>query len=241
MHCPNCRHILTVVQLESVQVEHCNNCGGTLFEANEINRITLKDALRLQLMKSTDVLDAGPKLSPRDNSPLVRIDTDSIPQHITLLQSASSGEVFAYADDLVAFKQAQDAKINYFRTWNIPVPNIAQLMVFSFALFASVGLAYFASLMSQPATRTSKAQTLCTGGVGIVQTDKATFATCTTTVNLECKVTAKCSNGSEVPLACQGSTYLGTIPAGCQDIQFRYEGVDGVLETEWEPLQNPLR
>ncbi len=234
MHCPNCRHILTVVQLDEIQVEHCNNCGGSLFEANEINRITLKDAQRLQLMKSTDVLDAGPKVSPRDNSPLVRIDTPSIPQHITLLQSASSGEVFAYADDLVAFKQAQDAKINYFRTWNIPVPNIAQIMVFSFALFASVGLAYFASLVSQPSTRTSQAQTLCAGEVGIVKTDKATFVTCTTPVDLDCNVKATCKNGTQVPLTCQDSTYLGTIPAGCQEIQFSYEGKDGVLETEWE-------
>ena len=54
MHCPNCKHILTTVTLENIVIEHCNYCGGSLFEENEINRITEKDAEKLALMKQSD-------------------------------------------------------------------------------------------------------------------------------------------------------------------------------------------
>ncbi|KXK11232.1 MAG: hypothetical protein UZ22_OP11002000438 [Microgenomates bacterium OLB23] len=110
MHCPNCHHILVKVLLDSVEVDHCNFCGATLFDMNEINRITLTDARRLAEMKQSDVISGEEKLSPRDGSPLVRITNDAIPQFVTILHSPTTGEVFAFADDLVNFKKGAKCK-----------------------------------------------------------------------------------------------------------------------------------
>lgn len=237
MHCPNCQHILTQVELENVQVEHCNNCGGSLFEANEINRITRKDAERLSMMKLTDVLSNGTKISPRDGSPLIRIDSPSIPQHVILLQSKATGEIFAFADDLIAFKDAQDAKVNYYRSWKIPMPQISQVMVFSFAILASAGLAYFASLLSTPQTQTTQAQTLCEGGIGQVQLDAGHVVSCTTMLDLGCTLKATCQDGTELPLTCSGKTYFTTAPSSCTHVQFTYTDGTDSLSTPLESLR----
>lgn len=237
MHCPNCKHILTLVELENVQVEHCNNCGGTLFEANEINRTTQKDAQRLSMMKLSDVLSGGDKVSPRDGSLLTRIDSPSIPQHVTLLQSKSTGEIFAFADDLLAFKDAQDAKVAYYRSWKIPMPQISQVMVFSFAILASAGLAYFASLLSQPQTRSTQAQTLCEGGIGQVKLESGHVVSCTTLLDLKCALKATCQDGTELPLTCSDKTYFTTTPASCTHVRFTYTDGTDSLSTTLEELR----
>ena len=238
MHCPNCRHILTKINLNGIEVDHCNSCGGTLFEANEINRITLKDAQRLSLIKQTDVISATEKISPRDGSILKRIDAQSIPKHVTLLQSSSTGEVFAFADDLIEFKNAQDAKVNYYKAWQIPMPPVKNVLVFSFALFASATLAYMVTLIQSPATQSIQAQTLCEGGIGQIPLEQGHVVSCTTGVDLSCQVQALCDDGTTVELNCTNKTYFGTTSPTCSQVKFIYEEDSTTVETEWEFLLN---
>lgn len=238
MHCPNCRHILTIVQLENVEVEHCNNCGGTIFEANEINRITQRDAERLAMMKKTDEVSASDKISPRDGSVMTRVKSNSIPEHVTLLQSKSSGEIFAYADDLVAFKQAQDAKVNYYKIWHLPMPAVQQVLVFGFAIFAAVSLAALVTLIQDPTTQSTQAQSLCENGIQTIELEDGHLVSCTTQLDLKCELTARCSNSSElIPLTCNDRTYFGTVPATCEEIRFMYTEDNQVIETDWFDLR----
>jgi len=238
MHCPNCRHILTKVDLSGIEVDHCNSCGGTIFEPNEINRITEKDAQKLGLMKQTDVISAGDKISPRDGSIMKRLDAKSIPKHVTLLQSESTGEIFAFADDLIEFKKAQDAKVNYYKTWHIPMPPVANVLVFSFALFASAALAYMVTLIQSPATQSIQAQTLCEGGIGQITLESGHVVSCTTGIDLSCSVKALCDDGSPVELTCTDKTYFGTTSSTCSQVKFIYENGSDTVETEWEFLIN---
>lgn len=239
MHCPNCRHILTQVDLETIQVEHCNSCGSTLFEANEINRITEKDAERLSLMKQTDSISGGEKLSPRDGSVMQRIQHESIPQHVTLLESKTTGEVFAYPGDLLEFKKAQNAKINYYKSWHIPMPPLANVLVFSFAIIASASIAYMVTLIQSPTTQSIEAQQLCEGGIGQSKLTDGTghVVSCTTAVDFGCKVQATCDNGLPIELTCTGKTYFGTTSPGCSQVQFSYHDGTDTVETAWELLR----
>lgn len=238
MHCPNCRHILTVVDLDNTQVEHCNSCGGTLFEENEINRITLKDAERLALMKQTDVISAGDKISPRDGSAMTRINRPSIPNHITLLGSESTGEVFAYPDDLVEFKQAQDAKVNYYKTWRIPMPALQQVLVFGIIVMAAASLAYVSRTLQGPGQKTSiQAQTLCENGVGIIDLENSYLVSCTTAADLSCTAAAECDGQTiAVELSEAQNTHFGNIPKECSTITFTCLNGDEEIVVE-EPLR----
>lgn len=239
MHCPNCHHILTKVQLDTIEVEHCNSCGGTLFEANEINRVTEKDAERLSLMKQTDAISGGEKLSPRDGSILQRIQSESIPQHVTLLESKSTGEVFAFAEDLLEFKKAQDAKINYYKSWHIPMPPLANVLVFGFAVMASASIAYMVTLIQSPKTQSIQAQTICEGGIGKVklQNGDGYLVSCTTPVDLGCKMQATCDDGMPVQLTCKEKTYFGTTTPTCSQVKFSYKDGQESIETDWEFLK----
>lgn len=237
MHCPNCRHILTKVDLGGIEVEHCNNCGGTLFESNEINRVTRKDAERLSLMKQTDIISGAEKISPRDGSTFKRINSPSIPSHVTLLQSESTGEVFTFADDLLEFKNAQDAKVSYYKSWRIPMPPVKNVLVFSFAVFATTSLAYLVTLVQSPATQSIQAQTFCEGGISTIPLENSYVISCTTPVDLGCEVQARCNTGDIIELTCAQNTYFGTVsPDTCPQVQFYYEDNDGRVETEWENL-----
>ena len=236
MHCPNCQHILTKVNLHDIEVEHCSNCGGTLFEANEINRITEKDAEKLSLIKQTDVISATEKISPRDGSILKRIDRPSIPRHVTLLQSDSTGEVFAFPDDLLEFKKAQDAKVHYFKTWHIPMPPVKNVLVFGFAVFASTSIAYLVTLIQNPATQSIQAQTLCEGGIAHIPLENGHVVSCTTPYDLSCQVKARCQSGETVELTCTQNTYFGTVDESCSAVQFYYQDNDKSVETLWKEL-----
>jgi hypothetical protein len=239
MHCPNCRHILTKIDLDGIEVEHCNSCGSTLFEANEINRITLKDAERLQLIRQTDVISGGEKLSPRDGSILKRITNGAIPQHVTILESETTGEVFAFPDDLVEFKKAQNAKVEYYKAWHIPMPPVANVLVFGFAVFAAASLAYMVTLVQQPTSQPIQAQTLCENGIGMIALENQSgyVVSCTTARDLSCKVTAVCNDGSPVTLTCTDKTYFGTTSSTCSQVKFMYKDGNDVMETQWELLK----
>ncbi len=233
MHCPNCRHILTKVELHGIEIEHCNSCGGSLFEANEINRIDVKDAERLSMMKQTDVISATEKLSPRDGSSFSRFESPSIPQHVTLLRSESTGEIFAFPDDLVEFKKAQTAKVTYFKTWRIPMPAIRNVLVFSLVLFASATAAYMVNSLQSPTQQTIHAGSLCENNVGKIELKNGTLVSCTTPVDLSCQVEAECISGDKLNLTCTGNTYFTTVPESCDQVRFFYEDSNERVETDW--------
>ncbi|QQG44222.1 MAG: zf-TFIIB domain-containing protein [Candidatus Roizmanbacteria bacterium] len=140
MSCPNCSTSLTPVDFHHLEILHCKNCGCTFFEDYAINRIDVSFANKLAFDKLSDYISGSEKLCPRDQSPLSQMSTESIPQDVQLLQCGKCKGIFAYPDDLMRFKLAQNAKINYFKAWNIP-PALRSLLVLS--LIATVSMAVF--------------------------------------------------------------------------------------------------
>jgi hypothetical protein len=130
---------MAVNVLENQTILHCGNCGGSFFEENVINRITVAETEKLVTAKETDDVSGADKLCMKDNSVMKPMShTDNIPDEVTLLKCPACKSIFVFADDLITFKQAQEAKINYFKTWKMPIPSLATVVVLSFiALIAA--------------------------------------------------------------------------------------------------------
>lgn len=111
-------------------VLHCFYCGGSFFEENGINRITLANAKALSLDKRFSISSKRVKSCPKDNSPLAPIkDDQAVPPYINLFRCPLCQGIFAHPDDLVKFKKAQEAKIAFFKTWQRPIPAIKSVLV----------------------------------------------------------------------------------------------------------------
>lgn len=138
MSCPNCQSLMVVKVLENQTILHCKNCGSSFFEENGINRITVHEAEQLASEKETDEVSGTNKQCLKDGSVMkVMQNSENIPHEITLLQCPTCKSIFVFAEDLILFKQAQMAKLNYFKTWKMPIPSLQAVVVLSFVAFAS--------------------------------------------------------------------------------------------------------
>lgn len=146
MTCPNCNESMNYVNLDNQHLLHCSNCGGSFFDINSINRISVNSAQKLNEDKKTDEIFGKVKLCPKDKTTLTPIqDEETIPTRVTLLKCPKCQGVFTYPEDLINFKNAQVAKINYFKAWNKPLPSLKSILVLSFVgiIAASVFASYF--------------------------------------------------------------------------------------------------
>lgn len=240
MHCPNCRHILTKVKLENVEVDHCNFCGSTVFDINEINRITLAEARELARIKKSDVISGDEKISPKDGSPLERMDDESIPEFVTLLHSKSTGEVFAFPDDLVNFKKAQKAKIAYFQSWHIPLPALQSVLVFSFLIVATVSVIYAASRFQNPTLQNTQASTLCANKNIVERTNEGFVVFCETRSPLTCNLRSVCPQGeklTELHSNADRTNHFAVLPTACTNVRIECHEGSSSIETDWMNLR----
>lgn len=179
MLCPNCGNSMRSVKLEHVTVDHCANCGATFFDENEINRISATDARLLSKDKQLDSISGTEKLCPRDHTILKTHTQESIPQFVTLLRCDKCGGIFAFADDLMNFKKAQNAKINYFKLWRIPAPALKSLIVYTFLSVAVVSSVLTITQINQRQQTTTSAEDVVSS-IDIVDSQNSTLVCFTT-------------------------------------------------------------
>jgi len=159
MICPNCRQDLNTRIFDHQALLYCLNCGGSFFEENGINRISLTTAKKIKSDSREKNLILGyEKKCPIDDVKLSAIiNEESVPQNVTLLRCPTCRGMFAYPDELVKFKQAQIAKLSYLESWNIPPQTIRSILVLSF--IAVISLTVFSSyLLFQQQTAPTQAQ-----------------------------------------------------------------------------------
>lgn len=131
MICPSCGNTLNHYVLDKQGVLHCRLCGGSFFEDNGINRISHESAERLGRYTYNDSARANAlKKCPKDGNVMAPIaNTPSVPPSVTLLHCPLCFGVFAMPKDLLDFKKAQEAKVEYFKLWNIPLPNLKPVFI----------------------------------------------------------------------------------------------------------------
>lgn len=140
--CPNCQKNLTKVNFDSISLLHCQNCGGSFFEENVINRISLSQAEKLAKEKKSDFISNQIKLCPKDKLPMKIAQEEAIPQYVTLFRCPKCQGIFAGPNDLLNFKKAQKAKLSFFKIWQIPLPSLKSVLVYGFLLAASLSFIY---------------------------------------------------------------------------------------------------
>ncbi len=130
MLCPNCNQPMNLVIADDQKILHCSNCGGSFFEENGINKITLNTAQTLAEDKKSDEISSNEKKCPKDQTLLKPIlpncnQSHQISSHIsddiTLLHCQKCRGIFAYPDDLISLKKTQVAKIEYYKHWQLPL------------------------------------------------------------------------------------------------------------------------
>ncbi len=143
MSCPNCHEELEKRVFGNQEVLHCKNCGGSFFNENGINRISISQARDLAFDKRGNFIFESDKTCPRDQLLLEILKNDeAIPPIVKLYRCPECKGVFVYPDHLVIFKQAQQVKLDYFKIWGITMPSIRSVVVISFvAVFSFSALA----------------------------------------------------------------------------------------------------
>lgn len=146
MKCPACKSKLSRSTHDNQIILHCARCGGSFFEQNGINRISLKTAGELAVDRSERIPLPLNLDCPNDNSLLIRItDEEAIPIDVEIFRCPTCYGLYAPADDLKKFKKAQRAKIQFFKIWGKPMPS--PRAVLAFTVMGFVGLSLVLSLI----------------------------------------------------------------------------------------------
>lgn len=149
MLCPECNHQLSAISLRSqtytvgntpqlkapneVVLDFCPKCGGVWSDQGEINFIQTRNIEPLQKQLPTEPAPTNADyrflLCPKDKQPLRFFKRESVPQHLTLLRCQQCSGIWFPQNTLMEFKNAQEVKIEYFKTWKIPLHSIYAILL----------------------------------------------------------------------------------------------------------------
>ncbi len=187
MLCPTCQQPLQTQTLDNQRLWHCINCGSTFFDENSINRISAKTAETLAANKKIPINPPAQLICPRDNIFLLPLDEESIPKHVKLFQCPQCKGLLASPEDLIAFKKAQEAKVNYFKLWQIPLPTLQSVIVISFVGIIFVGFLLSNTLLQGNSLKNTQA-TDVVHNIAITTTGQYFFITFKTEIPLKSQI-----------------------------------------------------
>ncbi|RJR14762.1 hypothetical protein C4579_04015 [Candidatus Microgenomates bacterium] len=164
MLCPACNAQLLPQERSTnvgrVVIDVCPNCGGIWTDTGEANFISSKDMADLPLPADPNAVEHIPQelLCPKDRNALVAFHGDSIPQDIKAFRCTQcQGYWFPY-HELQGLKNAQKVKIDYFKTWHVPLPKVTAVLLPLLILFIGAGIVATVRLTQQPQDTRTKAQ-----------------------------------------------------------------------------------
>ncbi len=168
MLCPYCQSTLksSLVDTKTDQpseIQECLNCGGHWFPRWLANDVSLTVA------KNTDSIIPQTTVTPPDQPRcpvcqyrLSLIKHDSVARGVTVWACPQGHGNFFPIHDLLRFKQAQDAKINYHQVWGIPIKSVFAVLLPVVALItiAAGTPLIIHQVQLQQETRTKASQTI---------------------------------------------------------------------------------
>lgn len=188
MLCPTCQEPLQKQTYDNQEIFHCVNCGSTFFDENSINRITAQSAEKLAQDKKLQI-NAPVQLScPRDSIFMLPVEEDSVPKHVKLFECPQCKGLFASPEDLTNFKKAQDAKINYFKIWQIPLPSLQAVVVLSLVAAITIGLLTTTTFFQSKSLRNTQASEFVKN-ISLTTTNHYLFISFKTDIPLQSKIT----------------------------------------------------
>ena len=143
MTCPQCNDTLNLLTITTTDgkekaIHECLDCGGHFLENYLVNFISTETAHNIDsvLPKKHNKVNESIKCI-HCGQPMFAI-TDNVPQTVTVYNCPNSHGDFFPKGQLLLFKKAQDAKINYHKLWGIPLKTAFAVIIPLFVLFTSV-------------------------------------------------------------------------------------------------------
>ncbi len=147
MLCPECNHQLKPIALTAktgtITLDYCDTCGGIWSDRGEVNFLKRRDLGPLMhlLPKNPTHPSIYTLPCPKDQNTLRYARGESIPANVDLFRCDECGGIWFSENALIQFKKAQEVKLSYFKTWNIPLHSIyAVLLPILFIAIISGGL-----------------------------------------------------------------------------------------------------
>ena len=144
MTCPHCATQMNTVEIETVDgqtaaIDECLNCGGHFLAPVLGNFISVNTAKNVDsvLPKSTSVPSQNP-VCPHCRQSMSSIKDDSVPGNVTVFSCPNNHGDFYPKNQLLSFKKAQEAKINYHKLWGIPVRSAFAILVPVVIIFTAI-------------------------------------------------------------------------------------------------------
>lgn len=190
MSCPGCQQTLQLITFDNQAILHCSNCGGSFFEENGINRISIFSARKLLLIQNLQnrQIPPAPQLCPKDGDALYLVTNDeAVPQDVTLFRCGHCRGIFSYPDGLIRFKQAQGAKLNYFKFWNVAPSTIRAVAVLTFVGVISLSIFSNYLFLQKNTLTTSKADEVIKN-ISISKYDRYLFISFKTQIPLKSRI-----------------------------------------------------
>lgn len=145
MTCPQCSENLSNLEIITTDgtpknIEECLNCGGHFLEGYLVNFISTETAHNIDsvLPKKKNLSNTEPKCHHCGQIMFAIKDGDSIPLAVTVYNCPNGHGDFFPKGQLLLFKKAQDAKINYHKLWGIPLKTVFAVVIPLFVIFTSV-------------------------------------------------------------------------------------------------------
>lgn len=134
LSCPKCGSVLTQKTVStagsgSIEVDFCESCGGVYFDRGEINRISQGEVTKLGHIKTHNTSHQGTNRCPKCGASLERYWGEAVPSDVYVLRCPDCSGTWFSHQDLKKFKTAQEHKINYFRTWKIPLSSLSSVLI----------------------------------------------------------------------------------------------------------------
>lgn len=143
MRCPNDDADLTqeIHHQEGLTIAYakCPACAGFWLDAFNANYLKTEDIERSREAFNDQPQSAHP-VCPICQDLLRVYHGENVPQHVGVWKCPNNHGYFFPQAQLFAFKKAQEAKLSYFKLWNIPLPQVSSVLLATIALIVTVGL-----------------------------------------------------------------------------------------------------
>ena len=139
--CPDCHRGLLARKVHThsggkIEIDKCPFCAGIWFDHFEANQVPFSEIKRLVKEKPKTVPSGaiGQGKCPHCLVPLIPLDSESVPKYLNVFTCPQCRGNWFSQKNLLEFKVAQKAKVNYFKLWRLPLPSVFSALLPIFLL-----------------------------------------------------------------------------------------------------------